>query len=71
MKRQITDESTGIRYTLQGDTYVPNLVLPEEEYPIGKYGLLRKLFLQKHRKGTYSTLLLSGRLNEHLHDVYE
>lgn len=71
MKQQIMDESTGIRYTLQGDYYVPNLVLPEEEYSIGKYGLLRKRFLQEYRKGTYSTLLLSGRLNEHLHEIDE
>ena len=31
MKQQITDESTGISYTLQGDYYIPNLVLPEDE----------------------------------------
>ena len=55
MKQQIMDESTGISYTLRGDYYVPNLVLPEEEYSIGKYGLMRKHFLQEHRKGTYST----------------
>lgn len=71
MKQQIMDESTGISYTLRGDYYVPNLVLPEEEYSIGKYGLMRKHFLQEHRKGTYSTLLLSGRLNEHLHEIDE
>lgn len=71
MKQQITDESTGISYTLRGDYYVPDLVLTKKAYPIGKYGLLRKRFLQEHRKGTYSTLLLSGRLNEHLHEIDE
>lgn len=27
--------------------------------------------MQEHRKGTYSTLLLSGKLNEHLHEIDE
>ena len=44
--------------------------LPEEtEYPIGKYGMLRKIYLQEHRKGLYLELVLAGKLNEHLHQI--
>ena len=40
MKNHITDEKTGIGYTLQGDYYLPDLTLPaEKEQPIGTYGI--------------------------------
>lgn len=36
MKQHYTDEKTGISYTLQGDYYLPNLLLPVvENKPIG------------------------------------
>ena len=43
----------------------------ETEYPIGKYGMLRKTYLQEHRKGLYLELVLAGKLNEHLHQIDE
>ena len=50
----------------------PDLYLPEEtEYPIGKYGMLRKTYLKEHRKGLYLELVLAGKLNEHLHLIDE
>lgn len=72
MKQQVIDEKTGISYTLNGDYYIPDLELSEkEQQPIGKYGMLRKRFLQGQRKGTYSALMLSGKLYGHLHEVDE
>ena len=41
----------------------------EIEYPIGKYGMLRKSYVQEHRKGLYLELVLAGKLNEHLHQI--
>ena len=63
----------GISYTLGEDgLYYPDLYLPEEtECPIGKYGMLRKSYLQEHRKGLYLELVLAGKLNEHLHLIDE
>ena len=63
----------GISYTLGEDgLYYPDLYLPEEiEYPIGKYGMLRKIYLQEHRKGLYLELVLAGMLNEHLYQIDE
>ena len=65
MKNEITyTEINGINY--------PNLALPEQpKVNIGKYGHMRLEFLKKHRRGTYTTLLTEGRLNEHLHTIDE
>ena len=63
MKNQIT-------YTEHNGLYYPDLALPEQtNYPIGKYGNLRLDFMKKHRRGTYTTLLTEGRLNEYLHEI--
>ena len=63
MKIQIT-------YTEHNGFYYPNLVLPEQtSYPLGKYANLRLDFMKKHRRGTYTTLLTEGRLNEYLHAI--
>ena len=63
----------GISYTLGEDSlYYLDLYLPEEtEYPIGKYGMLRKTYLKEHRKGLYLELVIAGKLNEHLHQIDE
>ena len=63
MKNQIT-------YTEQNGLYYPDLALPEQtNYPLGKYANLRLNFMKKYRRGTYTTLLTEGRLNEYLHDI--
>lgn len=61
----------GIRYTLAGDYYIPDLRLPEEERSIGRYGRLHGDYLKEERQGTYSDLLLSGRLWTYLADLNE
>ena len=43
----------------------------QTNYEIGKYGHLHLAFIKKHRRGTYTTLLTKGRLNEHLHTIDE
>ena len=63
MKNQIT-------YTEHNGVYYPNLALPKQtNYPLGKSANLRLDFMKKHRRGTYTTLLTEGRLNEHLHSI--
>ena len=61
----------GISYTLVGDYYIPDLKLPEESRPIGRWGWMHKAFLQEHRPGQYSALLLSGKLWTYLADLDE
>ena len=69
MKKQIYDEKNGMSYTLQGDYYLPDLALNEEEPTYGKYGMLRKQFLKEYRSARYQYLLLTGKLNEHLNQT--
>ncbi len=36
---------------------------------VGKYGILHLDYIKAHRKETYTTLMMEGRLNEYLHRV--
>lgn len=62
-------EQLRISYTLGEDgLYYPELyILEETEYPIGKYGMLRKSYLKEQRKGLYLELILAGKINKHVH----
>lgn len=71
-KKEITDEKTGITYTLVGDYYLPNLVLePEEKITLNKYGRLRLKYLKEHKKVEFSILFMNMTLNKHLKEVQE
>ena len=65
--------SRPLTYTQIGDYLLPNLKLaePPKELtePLGRYGRMRKTFLQNHRRITYNRLLLSENLYEHLREV--
>jgi hypothetical protein len=72
LAQHYTDEQTGISYTLSenGDYYLPDLALPDEpEYEIGAFGMMRRSYLKNHRKALFSSLLTSGKLNEHLYEI--
>ena len=60
----------GISHVLSSDgMYYPALKYDTAEPHYGKYGLLRKRFLQEHHKGYYTALLLRGKLIEHLNQI--
>ena len=69
MKKQIYDEKNGLSYTLHGDYYLLDLEINEEEPTYGKYGIMRKQFLKKHRSARYQYLVLTGKLTEHLNQI--
>ena len=72
LKKEYTNEETGISYTLVGDYYMPNLVLkPEEKVTLNKYGRLRLNYLKEHKKAEYTILFMEGRLNKHLKEIQE
>ena len=62
-----------LTYTKVGDYLIPDLFLDcedeQEEYPLGKYGMLRETFLKEHHHGTYTSMLLTGRLEPHLREI--
>lgn len=70
MKKHIYDEKTGISYTLQGDYYLPDIALPnEEQQPVGLWGQRHLRYIKQHRKVLYTNLLTSGKLNSYLVDI--
>ena len=70
MEKYIYIEQNGLWYELQGDFYIPCLVLDEEEtQPIGMWGRKHLRFIKEHRPVLNNTLLLSGKLNIHLAEI--
>ncbi len=60
-----------IEYRRVGDYNIPNLILPPEEANItlGKWGMLHKDYLLKHKKVVFTTLLTEGKLWQYLADI--
>ena len=71
LRNRIHDDSSGLDYVLVGDYYIPDLKLPEESRPIGRWGRMHKAYLQEHRPGQYIELLLTGKLWTYLADLNE
>ena len=70
MEKYIYNEQNGLWYELQGDYYIPCLVLDEEEnQPIGMWGRKHLRYIKEHRPVLHTTLLLSGKLNSHLAEI--
>ena len=69
LKERITEN--GIDYILVGDYYIPDLKLPEEDRPIGRYGRLHREYLKQEHPARYSSLILTGKLWTYLADLNE
>ena len=70
MDKYIFDESNGLWYELQGDYYIPCLILSEEEtQPIGLWGQRHKQYLKEHKPFVYTAMLIEGTLNRYLADI--
>ncbi len=66
------EQTMNLTYEKCGDYLIPNLIPDQEpEGELRKFGLMRKSYLENHRRGIYSGLLLSGKLKEHLLSVQE
>ena len=70
MEKYIYNGNNGLWYELQGDYYIPCLVLDEEEnQPIGMWGRKYLRYIKRHRPVLHTTLLLSGKLNGHIAEI--
>lgn len=60
-----------ITYRQVNDYMIPNLTLPPEETSIrlGKWGMMHKDYLQKHKSVLFATLLTQGKLYQHLAEI--
>ena len=61
----------GMDYVLVGDYYVPDLKLPEEHRPLGKWGRMHREYLRITNLGLLNELILSGKLWTYLADLNE
>ena len=69
MEKYIYDNN-GLRYELQGDYYIPCLVLPNaEERPIGIWGRKHLEYIKEYRPVLYTDLVLSCKLHGYLADI--
>ena len=63
-------EQRGGTYTPVNGVQLPDLVLDAPPPgALGKYGRMRKRFLEQRHDGTFSALVLSGQLTQHLQDI--
>ena len=62
-------EQMGGTYTQAGDYLLPNLILAEEQNPIGIWGQRHARYIKQNHKVLYMNLLTSGKLNNYLSDI--
>ena len=60
-----------INYIRSGDYFTPDLKLPEETRPIGKWGRMHREYLKEHHPIQYTNLVLSCKLWTYLADLNE
>lgn len=61
-----------LTYMQVGDYYIPDIKLqPTEQKELGKYGRIRRVFLQEHNPMLFDDLVLTEQLFPHLYDVQE
>ena len=58
-----------IPYIRSGDYFIPDLKLPEETPPIGKWGRMHRDYLKEHHPIQFNALVLSGTLWTYLADL--
>ena len=60
-----------LTYQKNGDYQIPNLAVQETSRPLGKYGRMRKKYLQEHRPLLWNRMILNETLYPHLLEVEE
>ncbi|MBQ3194717.1 MAG: TnpV protein [Oscillospiraceae bacterium] len=58
-----------INYIRSGDYFIPDLKLPEETRPIGKWGRMYRDYLKECHPIRFNNLVLSGKLWTYLADL--
>ena len=60
-----------LTYIRCGDYYIPDIRLPEENRPIGRWGRMHRDFIKEHNLIRFNDLCLSGELWTYLADLNE
>ena len=62
---------TNLTYTKSGDYFIPNIAIQETTKPIGRFGRMRRKYLQEENPMLYNDLILTEKLFPHLLEVDE
>ena len=68
MEKYTFDEQNGLWYEQCGEYQLPCLTVPNSKM-IGRWGQHHRRYLRQHKYGTYTALLLTGRLDDYLADI--
>lgn len=69
---EIYNSKNGLRYTLVGDYYLPNLtVKPNNDYTPGIWARKRFAYLKQYRSVIYTNLITTEKLTDHLRETDE
>lgn len=60
-----------LNYIQCGDYYIPDIRLPEESRPIGRFGRMHRDYIKEHRPVLFNALCLDGTLWMYLADLNE
>ncbi len=60
-----------LNYIRCGDYFIPDIRLPEENRPIGRWGWMHRDYLKEHNPIRFNALCLSGELWTYLADLNE
>ncbi|MBQ3105762.1 MAG: TnpV protein [Lachnospiraceae bacterium] len=64
MKQRIYDERNDLWYTLCRDYYVPEISVPEENRPIGKWGRMHREYLNEQAQERLSLIIEQMKASE-------
>ena len=60
-----------LNYIRCGDYYIPDICLPKETRPIGRWGRMHRDYIKEHNPIRFNDLCLSGELWTYLADLNE
>ena len=60
-----------LTYIRCGDYYIPDICLPEENRPIGRWGRMHRDYIEEHNPIRFNDLCLSGELWTYLANLNE
>lgn len=70
LKKEYYDESNGLWYELKGDYYYPMIaVSKQEKIVLRKYSRARLNYIKQYKKGLYTELLMTSKLNKRLAEI--
>ena len=58
-----------ISYTKYGDYYLPDLIVPDKKYNIGRFGMMHLKYIKQYRPGFYTSMKITGKLMDYIQEI--